>query len=577
MEFRLPPLGEGIDTATVTAVLVRPGDIVQPGQNVLTVETDKAAVEVPIDVAGQVESVLVQPGEKIPIDAVVLRLRSTTSPKPQKSPPSSSPASSTSQSRASSEAGTVALSSEAPAADHAGATPPTALATDLLLPELGEGIESAIVSAVLVQPGDLVQPGQNVLTVETDKAAVEIPADRAGVVETIYVQPGDRISVGTRIVRLGSPQTERGSTTSKTERLVEATATAPLTTSSATAPTLATASHDRDGQSMALNNNGYNRLSTVLNQPSDHNLIPASPAARRLARELGVSLAEIPPSGRGGRVTLEDIKNFVRNERQRTKETPAGPSPTSSSLVSPAPLPDFGKYGPIEIQPASTLRQTIARNLTVAWQTIPMVTQHDVADITELEAGRKRFNEAAPPGAAKITMTVLAIKAVVAALKEFPQFNSSYDTHAGRLIFKRYYHIGLAVDTRVGLIVPVVRDADKKSIRELAAEVQILADKARSRKLSVDDLRGSTFTISNLGGIGGTAFTPIVNYPEVAILGLSRSTWQPVVRDGQITPRLLLPLSLTYDHRVIDGADGCRFLVRLAQLLSDPIRWLMES
>jgi pyruvate dehydrogenase E2 component (dihydrolipoamide acetyltransferase) len=213
----------------------------------------------------------------------------------------------------------------------------------------------------------------------------------------------------------------------------------------------------------------------------------------------------------------------------------------------------------------------------LAWRAVPMVTQHDLADITDLEAGRKRIVDALPPGSPKITMTVLAIKACVAALKEFPHFNSSFDMNTGRLIYKRYYHIGIAVDTKEGLVVPVVRDADKKSIRDLAAEVQVLAEKARARKLRLEEMRGGTFTISNLGGIGGTAFTPIVNYPEVAILGLSRSTWQAVVRDGQIVPRLMLPLSLTYDHRVIDGADGCRFVARLVQLFSDPIRLLMET
>ena len=206
-----------------------------------------------------------------------------------------------------------------------------------------------------------------------------------------------------------------------------------------------------------------------------------------------------------------------------------------------------------------------------------MVTQHDLADITDLEAGRKRIVEALPKGSPKITMTVLAIKACVAALKEFPHFNSSYDMNAGKLILKKYFHIGIAVDTKEGLVVPVIRDADKKSIRDLAAEVAALAEKARTRKLAIDEMRGGTFTITNLGGIGGTAFTPIVNYPEVAILGLSRSSLQPVVRDGQIVPRLMMPLSLTYDHRVIDGADGCRFTTRLAQLFSDPMRLLMET
>jgi pyruvate dehydrogenase E2 component (dihydrolipoamide acetyltransferase) len=311
-------------------------------------------------------------------------------------------------------------------------------------------------------------------------------------------------------------------------------------------------------------------------------LIPAGPATRRLARELGVGLGEVKPSGRGGRVTLDDIKGFVRDERQKVK-TAAVPASAGLSGKTVAdsftipPLPDFAKFGEVEKKPVPNIRQTIAKNLTIAWRTMPMVTQNDLADITELEAGRKRIVDGLPKGSAKITMTVLAIKACVAALREFPNFNSSYDMNAGELILKKYYHIGIAVDTERGLVVPVIRDADKKSIRDLAAEIGTLAEKARSAKLGIDEMRGGTFTITNLGGIGGTTFTPIVNYPEVAILGMSRSTLQPVVKDGQIVPRLMMPLSLTYDHRVIDGADGARFTTRLVQLFSDPLRLLMET
>ncbi len=310
-------------------------------------------------------------------------------------------------------------------------------------------------------------------------------------------------------------------------------------------------------------------------------VIPAGPATRRLARELGVALGELKGSGRGGRVTLDDIKGFVRDERQKVKAAPGGAGNLSGKTVADSfttpPLPDFSKYGEVERKPVAKIRETIARNLTVAWRTMPMVTQFDLADITDLEAGRKRIVDGLPKGSPKITMTVLAIKAVVAALRDFPTFNSSYDMNAGELVLKKYFNIGLAVDTERGLVVPVVKDADKKSVRDIAAEVVTLAEKARAGKLGLDDMRGGTFTITNLGGIGGTAFTPIVNYPEVAILGLSRSALQPVVKDGQVVPRLMMPLSLTYDHRVVDGADGARFTSRLAQLFSDPLRLLMDS
>lgn len=566
MEFRLPPLGEGIDTATVTAVLVRPGDVVQAGQNILTVETDKAAVEVPIDVGGQVEAILVKPGDKIPIDTPILRLQ----PIEQKSLRSAAASSSSyfpaSPPPLASASATASAPSAASGAD----------VFEFLMPELGEGIESAVVTSVLVRPGETVQPGQNVLTVETDKAAVEVPIDRVGIIEAVHVQPGDRVPIGGRLLSLRI----RDKVTAPTPPPI-----VPPTANTASSVTLVTktsrsTTSNGDGQAAPTANHAAASTATVPSTAT-RELIPASPATRRLARELGVSLAEVPATGRGGRVTLEDVKNFVRSERQRFKGVAEGPPSAALTnvvgVLTPPPLPDFSKYGPVEVQEVSTLRQTIAKNLALAWHVIPMVTQHEVADITELEAGRKRIVEAASPGTPKITMTVLAIKACVAALKEFPHFNSSFDMSASRLILKRYYHIGIAVDTREGLVVPVVRDADKKNIRELAAEVQLLAEKARARKLSLEEMRGGTFTISNLGGIGSTAFTPIVNYPEVAILGLSRSVWQPVVRDGQIVPRLLLPLSLSYDHRVIDGADGCRFLVRIAQLLGDPLRLLLEA
>jgi pyruvate dehydrogenase E2 component (dihydrolipoyllysine-residue acetyltransferase) len=432
---------------------------------------------------------------------------------------------------------------------------------DFRLPELGEGIEGGTITAVLVKVGDAVKVGQNLVALETDKAAVEVPADADGVIETIHVKPGDKIAVGAKIVTITSSGASAPS--SPTQQVADA-SPAPQQQQGADAP--------RSPQPPQQTHNGAATTTKTF--------VPAGPATRKLARELGVSLAEVQGSGRGGRVTIEDVKGFVKTERQRGQESGAGVRVVGDMIVNAfalPPLPDFTKFGPVEVTEVATLRQTIAKNLTIGWRTMPMVTQHDLADITELEAGRKRSMDALPKGSPKITMTILAIKACVAALREFPRFNSSYDMNGGKLILKKYFHIGIAVDTERGLVVPVVRDADKKSIRDLAVEVATLADKARTNKLAIDDMRGGTFTITNLGGIGGTAFTPIVNYPEVAILGLSKSALQPVVRDGGIVARLMMPLSLTYDHRVIDGADGCRFTVRLAQLFSDPLRLLMET
>ena len=297
--------------------------------------------------------------------------------------------------------------------------------------------------------------------------------------------------------------------------------------------------------------------------------VPAGPATRRYAREHGVRLAEVPGTARGGRVTMDDVRTHIRKAMSQ---------PTAARGGSPAipPLPDFSKYGPVEKKPLSHSRKKIAENLTIAWHVAPAVTQFDLADITELAARRKALIESLPPTAPKVTMTVLAIKAIVEALKEFPNFNSSIDLANGEMILKKYIHIGIAVDTERGLVVPVIRDADKKTLLELAADVTGLAEKARVGKLTPDEMRGGTFTLTNLGGIGGTAFSPIINYPEVAILGLSKSAMQPTYRDGQFAPRLMMPLCLTYDHRVIDGADGARFTTRLAQLFADPARLLTD-
>jgi pyruvate dehydrogenase E2 component (dihydrolipoamide acetyltransferase) len=562
MEFRLPNLGEGIEAATVTAVLVKPGDAVAAGQNVVAVETDKAAVEVPAEEAGTVEQVLVKPGDKVPVGGPLLKFQASGGRQPPEAPRAQ---------------GADAPRSPAPKQQPAAqpAPPPAAAggSADFKLPALGEGIEAATVTAVLVKAGDAVKAGQNLVAVETDKAAVEVPAEADGTVEAVHVKPGDKVPVGGKLLTLKSagaapanPERERRGGAEE-----HPVAHAPGSPQPAANGTPAPPAAGRQATFTTPADNG----STTTRKVD----VPAGPATRKLARELGVSLAELKGSGRGGRVTLDDVKGFVKGERDRLK-TGGGAAPAGGVIVTAfalPPLPDFSKFGPVEVKDVATIRQTIAKNLTAGWRTMPMVTQHDAADITDLEAGRKRIADALPKGAPKITMTVLAVKACVAALREFPQFNSSYDMNAGKLILKRYYAVGIAVDTERGLVVPVIRDADRKSIRDLAAEVAGLAEKARAGKLGIDEMRGGTFTITNLGGIGGTAFTPIVNYPEVAILGLSRSSLQPVVRDGAVVPRLMMPLSLTYDHRVIDGADGCRFTVRLAQLFSDPLRLLMET
>ncbi|MDY3554178.1 2-oxo acid dehydrogenase subunit E2 [Gemmata sp. JC717] len=550
MDFRLPNLGEGIEGGIVTAVLVKPGDKVAANQPVLSVETDKASMEVNAESDGTVEAVLVKPGDKVQIGAPLLKFGgggANAEPKPE-AKPEAKPA-------------PEAKSEAAPKAEPA---PTSGAASAFALPPLGEGIEGGIITAVFVKAGDAVKAGQNVVAIETDKAAMEVAAEADGTVEAVHVKPGDKVSIGGQLLSL-----KGGAAPAAPQPKPSASPAQPQPqTRGADAPR---SPQPQPTHAASASSNGATKT-----------IIPAGPATRKLARELGVALAEVKGTARGGRVTLDDLKGFVKGERTRAKESGgAGGALAADPIVvnkyALPPLPDFSKYGAVEVADVATIRQTIAKNLTAGWRTMPMVTQHELADITDLEAGRKRFVDQLPKGASKITMTVLAIKACVAALKEFPRFNSSYDMNAGKLILKKYFHIGIAVDTERGLVVPVIRDADKKSIRDLAAEVSALAVKARDNKLSIDEMRGGTFTITNLGGIGGTAFTPIVNYPEVAILGLSKSAMQPIVKDGQIVARLMMPLSLTYDHRVIDGADGCRFTVRLAQLFSDPLRLLMET
>ncbi len=542
MNIVLPDLGEGIDSATVVAVRVKPGDIVTVGQDLVDVETDKASVPVTSEAAGTIGEIKVKPGDKVSIGGVLLTFSGNGVAKP---------------------VGRETKSSVAPekaaAAPIPTAPPPTTASParfEFKLPDLGEGIDSATVISVKIKAGDTIAVGQEILDVETDKASMPVPSEVAGTVQEIKVKAGDKIAVGSVVAILMANVIRE--------------------TKSTAAPAKAVASVEQSPVASSVVQNPGADAPRLANGKKD--LTPAGPATRRLARELGVALLGVKASGRGGRVTLDDVKGFVRTERTAAKS--GGSGPISGSIVNaftlPA-LPDFSKYGEVERKPVAKIRETIAKNLTVAWRTMPMVTQNDLADITDLEAGRKRIVETLPKGAPKITWTVLAVKACVAALKEFPNFNASYDMNAGEVIYKKYFHIGIAVDTERGLVVPVIKDADKKSVRDIATEVQTLAEKARAGKLSIDEMRGGTFTITNLGGIGGTSFTPIVNYPEVAILGMCRSSMQAVVKDNAIVPRLMLPLSLTYDHRVVDGADGARFTSRLVQLFSDPMRLLMES
>jgi len=420
---------------------------------------------------------------------------------------------------------------------------------DLKLPHLGEGADSGTVVNLFVKEGDTVAKDQPILELENEKAVATIPSTAAGTVSKIFVKAGDKISVGQRILSLseggaGAEQAAvraEAAAASKRERIIQTPSPEQVPVPSEEEPSLAG------------------------DEPKEGATPAAAPSIRKLARDLGIDLTRIRGSARGGRIVLEDVRGYI----QRLQRLAAAPK-SAGVAGAPAPKPaaeqvDFSKWGPVSKSPLSPLRQVIARRMSESWETTPRVTQFDNADITALTALRKKYAAAYEQKGARLTLTSFALKIVAETLKQHPTFNASVDEAAGEIVFKQYYHIGVAVDTDAGLIVPVIREVDKKSLFELSRELEDLAKKARDRKLTAEQLKGGTFTISNQGGIGGAHFTPIVNKPEVAILGLGRGAMQAVVRDNAIVPRLLMPIGLSYDHRVIDGGAAARFTVDLVQ------------
>lgn len=447
------------------------------------------------------------------------------------------------------------------------------MSIEFKMPALGENVDKADIGQILVKEGDVIEKEQIVLELETEKAVFELPCPHAGKILKVLVKSGATVKVGTPILTIEEaagaaaeskkPDSKPAESKKPDEKKAEEKKPTESKPVAAPAPPSAlpgsSTAQPVTAPPMALSSSADKRIPA-----------PAGPATRRLARELGIDLYQVGGSGSGGRITIDDVKAFVRNGHAR------GPS-ANGVAAGPAPaLPDFSQFGTIEKQAMNKIAKTAAANLAYAWQSIPHVTQHDLADITDLEAARKKF-VAARPKAPKITMTVLAMKACVAALKAFPHFNASIDLANGEVVHKKYYNIGIAVDTENGLLVPVIRNVDQKTPLQLAAELTEIAEKARNRKLGMADFQGGSFTISNLGGIGGTGFTPIVNYPEVAILGISRSRLEPTYIDGALQPRLMMPLSLSYDHRVINGADGARFLVKVVAMLTDMFELLAET
>ena len=425
------------------------------------------------------------------------------------------------------------------------------------LPDLGEGVHEGQIVNVLVKEGDTIAEYQPMLEVETDKAAVEIPSPKAGVVARLHVEPGQVVKVGQVLISI-----DVGAAAGGAETLASAPAEAPP--AAAEPPSAAAQAGPRTEQPA---------VAAPAAQPEASGPVTAAPAVRKRARELNVDIHLVPGTGPKGRILKEDVERFAAGGPAAAPTT----QPAAAMPVMPAgvgELPDFSQYGPVRREAIPQIRKTIARQMTRAWLSVPRVTHCDVADVTELERNRKAYNLGLREGQAKLTMTALVLKAVAAALRDFPALNSSYDAATEEIIYKDYVHLGIAVDTPRGLIVPVLRDADKKSLPQLAAALQDIGERARAVKFEIAELRGASFSVTNVGALGGTFVTPMVNAPEVGILGLGRARLEPVVYDGQIVPRLTLPLSLSFDHRVVDGADAARFVTEVIRSLENPLRMI---
>ncbi|UVH54916.1 dihydrolipoyllysine-residue acetyltransferase [Variovorax paradoxus] len=546
VEVKVPDIGD-FDEVAVIEVLVKVGDTVKAEQSLITVESDKASMEIPSSTAGVVKELKVEVGSKVKEGSVVLVLEAegagaaaAPAPAPAAAPAAAAPA---------------------PAAAAPAAAPAASGPVEIKVPDIGDFKDVAVIE-VLVKPGDAIKVEQSLITVESDKASMEIPSSAAGVLKELKVKVGDTVNIGDLIAVLEGTAGAAAPAPAQAAAAAPATATASAPAAAASAPAAAAPAHQP----------------TVA--PSA-GLPHASPSVRKFARELGVPLEEVKGSGPKGRITQEDVQSFTKavmsgqaSTKASAAKAPAGGGADGAALgLIPWPKVDFTKFGTVERKDLSRIKKLSGANLHRNWVMIPHVTNNDEADITELEAFRVSTNKENEKSGVKVTMLAFVIKAVVSALKKFPDFNASLD--GDQLVYKQYFHIGFAADTPNGLVVPVLKDADKKGILQISAEMGELAKKARDGKLGSADMQGGCFSISSLGGIGGTHFTPIINAPEVAILGLSKGQMKPVWDGKQFVPRLTLPLSLSYDHRVIDGALAARFNAYLGQVLADYRRILL--
>jgi len=561
-ELKLPELGENIESADVVTVLVKAGDNIEKDQGLIEIETDKATVEVPSDTKGKIKEVLVKAGDKVKVGQPIVVFEESDGASKEKEVKAEEPARETQV-----EENKEEKKEKQSAAPHAEQAKTSTEEVDILLPELGENIESADVVNVLVKQGDKIEKDQGIIEIETDKATVEVPSTMDGEITEVYVKTGDKAKVGEALIKIrtaGTVKEARGEEEKKKEH-------PEVTRSEEIKPAVKEEEKpEKPSEAEAKGERESFSPGEIDHQPPiSKGAAPAAPSVRRIARELGVDINSIKGSGPSGRVSMDDVKLFVK---RLNEERASGTGIQGGFAVKRESLPDFSKWGDTETKPMSKIRSVTAEHLSYAWSVIPHVTQHDKADITEIEKMRKKLSSEVEKGGAKLTITAMLVKIAVAGIKKFPQFNSSIDLDKHEIIYKKYFNIGIAVDTEFGLIVPVIKNADRKNITEISLELNELAEKARTKKASLDDLQGACFTITNLGGIGGTYFTPIVNSPEVAILGVSRGSYEPSYKDGNFIPRLMLPLSLSYDHRIIDGADAAKFLRWICEVLEEPVK-----
>ena len=534
-DIHVPDIGSS-GKAQIIEISVKVGDTVEADQSLITLESDKASMEIPSPAAGVVESISVKLDDEVGTGDLILKLKVQSA-----APAAAAPAQAAAAPAAPAPAtATTAATPTAPAADSV---------QDIHVPDIGSAGKAKIIE-VLVKAGDSVEADQSLITLESDKASMEIPSPAAGVVESVSIKLDDEVGTGDLILKL------KIKGTAPAAPAPAAVAPAPA---QAAAPTPAMDKSPAPAAAPAAANGAK---------------VHAGPAVRQLAREFGVELSAVGASGPHGRILKEDVQAYVKTMMNKAKEAPAAAGATSGAGIPPVPAVDFSRFGETEEVPMTRLMQVGAANLHRSWLNVPHVTQFDQADITELEAFRIAQKAVAEKAGVKLTVLPLLLKACAHLLKELPDFNASLAPSGKAIIRKKYVNVGFAVDTPEGLLVPVIKNVDQKSLLQLAAEAAALAEKARTKKLSSDEMQGACFTISSLGHIGGTGFTPIVNAPEVAILGVSKATIQPVWDGKAFQPKLMLPLSLSYDHRVINGAAAARFTKRLSDLLGD-IRTLL--